>query len=274
MTNDLTDRASHFEFGRNWAEYAKLIDENRLKAAEESLLSLHIDINGKSMIDIGSGSGLFSLAALRLGAKYVFAIDIDENSVATTRRVLSTFGSPEKWSAERISVFDLSPSRYGTFDLVYSWGVLHHTGDMWAAITSASEMVSPNGTFAIALYEWTPLCFLWKREKHVYSKAPRAIQIPVQYLYLAAYSLGSLMSGRNPFRMPTKRRGMNYMHDIHDWLGGYPYESTSPEKVNKHLVDLKFDRVLVRQATVRAFGLFGSGCSEYVYRRSTEASIC
>lgn len=267
MQDDLTESASHFDFGENWADFSKLIDNNRIETAQESLLALGLDVQNKSLIDIGSGSGLFSLAALRLGANTVLAIDIDESSVETTRRVLSSFPDASRWRVEKLSVFNLSPVLHGTFDVVYSWGVLHHTGSMWRAISAAASMVAAKGMLAIALYERTPLCSLWRQEKAFYSKAPPAVQTVLQYIYLVAYRAALLASGKNPFRGGSRRRGMDVMHDIHDWLGGFPYESTSAAEVDNHLSALGFERLLVRSVPVRLFGLFGSGCSEYVYRR-------
>lgn len=268
---DLTDRSQHFEFGQNWADYALLVDEPRRQAAEENVRELAGDVAGKTFLDIGSGSGLFSLAALRLGAARVMAVDLDENSVATTRKVLATADAADRWQAEQISVFDLSPDRHGTFDIVYSWGVLHHTGKMWDAIDKASAMVRPGGTFAFALYEKTPLCGFWKKEKRFYMKRGPRTQKFLQRVYMAAYGGALLASGRNPWKRLSdkkKERGMDPMHDVHDWMGGYPYESTTPAEVAAFLKPKGFTPVLEKPVPVRAMGLGGSGCSEYVYTRA------
>lgn len=262
----LTDRASHFDFGKNWDDFSKLIDDEKLEMATESVQRLVPDISGKTVLDIGSGSGLFSVAALRLGAARVAAVDIDENSVATTRRVLGSFAADNRWTAEQMSVFDLSPDRMGQFDVVYSWGVLHHTGDMWRAVECAAGMVAPGGTFAFALYEKTPLCGAWRVEKKFYMRAPRPVQRLLGSLYKAAYQAGRLVTGRG-LQSGSLTRGMNVDHDIHDWLGGYPYESTSAEEVRRHLEALGFERVQERPVKIHLAGIFGSGCSEYVYKR-------
>ena len=266
---DLTDRATHFDFGKNWSAYSKLIDQRRLEAAIESVRSLVGDASGKTFLDIGSGSGLFSLAALHLGAAHVTSTDIDEDSTATTRAVLSSFDDPKRWSAERVSVFDLRPERQGTFDIVYSWGVLHHTGRMWPAVEAAARMVEPGGLFALALYEKTPLCGFWRVEKQAYMKAGRWGQKLLRGLYVAAYSAGLAATGRNPlkWRREALARGMNPTHDLHDWMGGFPYESCTKEEVSAFLSERGFVPVLEKPVPVHAAGLFGSGCSEYVYRR-------
>jgi SAM-dependent methyltransferase len=262
----LTERSTHFDFGKNWSDYASLISDDRIEAAVESVKRLVPEIAGKSFLDIGSGSGLFSLAALRLGASEVFATDIDEDSVETTRRVLTDNASGGHWKADRISVFDLPDKK---FDVVYSWGVLHHTGDMWAAIRKAASLVRPGGTFVFSLYEKTPLCSAWRVEKRIYSRAPKVVQKVAQGLYLAAYSAGVLATRRNPFRrLKNRRRGMNGTNDVHDWLGGYPYESADASEVETFMRNLGFTRKGHNPVKVNLAGLLGTGCSEYVYVRS------
>jgi SAM-dependent methyltransferase len=265
--SDLTDRSAHFDFGANWYDFSKLLDKQRVDAAAENVRRLVPEIEGRTFLDIGSGSGLFSAAALALGAKRVHAIDIDENSVETTRRVLSGFAADKTWSVDRKSVFDLSPDDLGQFDVVYSWGVLHHTGAMWRAIDDAARMVAPGGIFAFALYRKTPLCGFWKVEKRAYMRAPRAVQRALATTYKLAYHSGLLLSGRG-LSKGDLTRGMNVDHDIHDWLGGFPYESTTPEEVRNHMQTLGFEPIAVHPTKVHVAGILGSGCDEYVYRRS------
>jgi 2-polyprenyl-3-methyl-5-hydroxy-6-metoxy-1,4-benzoquinol methylase len=151
----LLDRDTHFAFGENWQRYAELIDQRRIDNAIEGLRKLFPDgISGKTFLDLGCGSGLHSLAALMLEARSVTAVDIDETSVATTRDILRRFAADKNWNAEVRSVFDLGTDD-GQFDIVYSWGVLHHTGDMWRAITLATQLVTSGGMLALAIYTRT-----------------------------------------------------------------------------------------------------------------------
>src|ERR1700682_6555006 len=102
----LTERDSHCEFGENWSNYAKTIDRNRIDSAVAGLKKLFPEgLAGKTFLDIGCGSGVHSLAALSLGASSVLATDIDENSVSTTRQILSRRFPDERWAAKGISVF-------------------------------------------------------------------------------------------------------------------------------------------------------------------------
>ncbi len=77
-----------FEFGANWNRFLAVLNDERIAQAEESLKRmLEVDnLQGKSFLDIGSGSGLFSLAARRLGAR-VYSFDYDPKSVACTREL-------------------------------------------------------------------------------------------------------------------------------------------------------------------------------------------
>src|SRR5262245_49739774 len=132
---DLLRQESHFEFGKNWESYSNLISDEQVAEAVAGLRRLAGgDLSGKRFLDIGCGSGLHALAALRLGASEVVAIDIDGNSVATTRKVLQRYADGKSWQAFEKSVFEADVGQLGTFDVVYSWGVLHHTGDMYRAL--------------------------------------------------------------------------------------------------------------------------------------------
>ena len=157
----------HFKFGENWKNFSNLIDNNRLKEAVISLKKLtnKKSLNNLSFLDIGCGSGLSSLAAIRLNCKKIYAIDQDEQSIKTTKKVLqkSRF---KKVKVEKKDLFTLNEKE--KFDIVYSWGVLHHTGNMLEAIKKSTKMVSKNGMLILALYKKTKLCNLWKIEKYIY----------------------------------------------------------------------------------------------------------
>jgi len=225
----LTDRKTHFEFGQNWRDFAETVDQTKINSAIDGLRKLFPGgLAGKSFLDIGCGSGLHSLAALSLGTTSIVATDIDENSIATTRELLSKYAPRAKWEANTVSVFDAAPESLGTFDVVYSWGVLHHTGDMWRAIERAAAFVRPGGQFALAIYAKTPMDAFWKVEKRFYKSAPGPVQWVLRQSLIGSLILAKLARGKNPaeiFRTSPKR-GMNRSHDLHDWMGGYPYETS------------------------------------------------
>ena len=267
---DVMSRAAHFEFGKNWLSFLDVVSDEQIDGAVHELEKLfpNGELHGKRFLDIGCGSGLSMLAALRLGAVEVTGVDIDENSVEATRRCLARFDPEKKWRAFRSSVFDLDPEKLGRYDVVYSWGVLHHTGNMWAALAKAAAMVDDSGSLAIALYKKTPFCGLWRIEKRIYSHAPAAFQALVRWLYMSAWSARELAAGRNPFtsRKNAPRRGMSRAHDTHDWLGGYPYESASPDDVHARLDKLGL-HVIRENITLGGTGVLGTACDEYVASR-------
>ena len=273
-SDNLTGRAAHFEFGENWQSYAATIDRKRIDAAVAGVQKLFPGgLHGKSFLDIGCGSGLHALAALSLGAASVTAIDIDENSVAATRETLSRFAPQEKWSASVLSIFDATQAVPGQFDVVYSWGVLHHTGDMWRAIDRATGLVKDDGAFAIAIYNATSMDAFWTAEKRVYTSLPRPGQWLIRQGFVAAWLAGKAVRGTNPaayLRDYHLSRGMNFSHDAHDWLGGYPYETASAEQLRAFFADRGFaeERGFPRPRTV---GLFGSNCHEFVFRKGCTA---
>ena len=267
----LTERETHFEFGENWKNYAKTIDQKRIDSAIAGVKKLFPDgLAGKTFLDIGCGSGLHSLAALSLGAAAVMAVDIDENSVSTTRALLTKYAPDRKWAAKVTSVFDASPNALGTFDVVYSWGVLHHTGDMWRAIECATQFVNSGGQLAIAIYSATSSDSMWKAEKKFYSRAPRPVQWSIRQIYMAAFLTAKTLLGGNPIsyvRHYSEVRGMNFSHDAHDWLGGYPYETASATEIHDRICKMGFTEK--RSFPLPASrGLFGSGCHEFVFQKA------
>jgi 2-polyprenyl-6-hydroxyphenyl methylase/3-demethylubiquinone-9 3-methyltransferase len=268
----LLDQSSHFAFGKNWASYAQLVTEARVQAAVDSLRKLAGgDLQGKSFLDIGCGSGLHALAASRLGAREVAAIDIDGDSVATALQLLQTNAPGQRWSVRQASVFDLEKNPAGVVDVVYSWGVLHHTGAMYRALRASAALVAPGGQFIFALYRWTPLCWLWKIEKRHYTAASPTAQARARSAYVALFRTAFALRRRGSFSSYLadyrQRRGMDFHHDVHDWLGGWPYESISPAQTERFMTSLGFQRVRVFTAAGVRLGLFGSGCDEYVYTR-------
>jgi len=258
---------TRFEFGKNWSEYSESVDESRIEIAMQELSALIPNLEGKTFLDIGSGSGIHSLAALRLGASKVVAMDYDINSVNTTKAMLSQFAPGGPWEVDQGDI--LNPTLTGTFDVVYSWGVLHHTGDMWQAIANAASFCRADGEFAIALYVKTPMCGLWKKEKRLYCEYPvlrPLVRFPYTGLLLARQTVANRSTPQTYLKDYKAGRGMDFFVDIKDWLGGYPYESVSHEELMQFLTPKGFDFVHSRN-TKAGMGLFGTGCGEWVFKK-------
>ena len=266
----MSDTALRFEFGKNWASFAAALNEERIAEAERRLLSL-VDrdrLNGARFLDIGCGSGIHALAALRLGVANLSAIDLDLDSVRTTQAVLERWWSGANYQVERKSVFELEGAP-PQFDIVYSWGVLHHTGEMVRAIRVAASAVKPGGTLAIALYGRTRYCGIWTRIKRWYVQATPVQRQRAEDWYVRLFGFYLMLRGQRLSRHIAnyeKKRGMDFYHDVRDWIGGYPYESITPKQLEALTRPLGL--VLEKQNVKRRSGLFGSGNDEYVFRRA------
>ncbi len=268
----MTEDTRRFAFGRNWARYQSLLTEERIKTAEDSLLDLLLlrSLEGKSFLDIGSGSGLFSLAARRLGAK-VYSFDFDPDSVACTKALRDKFfPDDDSWQIAQGSILERDYiSSLPKMDIVYSWGVLHHTGDMWTALDLAAHPLGKDALLAIAIYNDQGIkSRIWKRIKALYCSGfvPKALcQLFFLPLFAVARVLIDLSELKNPiksFREYDKDgRGMAVLTDWLDWLGGYPFEVATPEEIVDFYRDLGFAVVKLRTVGGK------HGCNEYLLRK-------
>jgi len=215
-----------FALGDNWEKFSNNISKAQIDESVENLKRIiqASTLDHKSFLDIGCGSGLHTLAAIQLGAETVSAFDIDPQSVGTTKKHISTYAPNFKGAIEQKSIFDTFPEPYQrTFDVVYSWGVLHHTGDMWTTLRKASVFVAPEGKLIIAIYKKSPLCRFCKIEKSVYSRLPSILQFPIKALFSILYLSALLIKGTNPAKYVKSYQnyqGMNFWHDMIDWIGG------------------------------------------------------
>ena len=265
---NLKELESHFAFGENWAAYAEKIGTEQIDEAIKGLDRLAgARLHGKRFLDIGCGSGLHGLAALRLGAAEAVCVDIDPDSVATAKRVLARHAAGSVFRIEQASVFDMNAGTWGQFDVVYSWGVLHHTGAMWKAIDAALERVAPGGWLFIAIYNdqglWSRR---WTRIKRYYCSGPmgKAVVSATFIPYWIARGLAAdIVWRRNPWKRYSeysRARGMSPVRDWFDWLGGYPFEVAKPEDIILPLSKrgYRLTNLVTQGGSV--------GCVEYVFR--------
>lgn len=232
------EKGQRFEFGKNWKEFLSTLSDDRIKIAENSVREMleSNNLRGKSFLDIGSGSGLFSLAARRLGAT-VRSFDYDPLSVACTQELRSRFFPDDReWIIEQGSMLDKEFLKsLGNFDIVYSWGVLHHTGNMWEALENITSLVKKNGILFIAIYnDQEKKSKFWWKVKRMYCSSNLGklfvSSIFIPYAFSRTLTT-SIIRNENLFSAHKKNRGMSIVNDWFDWLGGFPYEVAKVEDI-------------------------------------------
>lgn len=239
----LTPAETHFDFGKNWKDYSEeALADSSLQASTESLKALFQkdSFSEMSFLDVGCGSGVFSIAAKKLGAPKVVGFDISRNSIEAARNnSLRFLESSQEISFIQGSILDPDfVTKLGTFDAVYAWGSLHHTGDLWRAVKATAHTVKPGGELVLAIYRthWTSP--FWLSIKKIYNWAPRIIQrLMVACFYVLILIAKTICTGKNPYRMG---RGMSFYHDVVDWIGGYPYQYATKDEVVSYLREQGF----------------------------------
>lgn len=251
----------NFNFGVNWKNYSdKAFNLEKFNAAKNSLLSLFPSdaIPGSTFLDIGSGSGVFSIAAKGLGATKILGIDISKESVDTAKSNLKKLKVSGIEFLEK-SILDDDYLRLGQYDIVYSWGVLHHTGHMYDAIRNSSDLVNEKGMFVISIYNRHWSSFGWKIVKFIYNRVPKFVQkLMICVFYVIILIAKFLVTFKNPFK---KDRGMNFYYDVIDWVGGYPYEYATKKEIKDFVENLGFAMIEFRKAKVP------TGCNEFVFQK-------
>lgn len=270
---------TRFAFGANWSRFLHMVDEDRIAgacASIESVLGAGA-LLGAGFLDAGCGSGLFSLSAVRLGATRVHSFDLDPQSVACAQELRRRFApEAEGWRIEHGDVLDVQAmDRLGTWDVVYSWGVLHHTGDLWRGLDNVAAAVAPGGRLFVSVYnDQGKRSRLWRQVKRRYNLLPQRLRVPYAVAVMLPWE--ALAAGWATVRghpgtylgtwFGDRGRGMSRWHDLLDWVGGYPFDVARPEDVFHRLRDKGFSLTYLKTCGG------GIGCNEFLFTAAPAGS--
>ena len=261
-----------FHFGKNWMAFLNSLNQNKIDFSKKCLLEFlkEEDLKDKKFLDVGSGSGLSSLAARFAGAE-VHSFDYDIESVQCTRQLKQVYFSDDsKWKIEQGSALDAQYlESIGKFDIVYSWGVLHHTGGMYKALELVEKNVAENGKLFISLYNDQGFTSkIWYMIKRTYVNSPFLIKQLI--LFLCYFRLWGPTTIKDFIKLRPfytwkeygRQRGMSPKYDVVDWVGGYPFEVSKPEEI----IDFFIEKGYLLQKLKTCQG--GKGCNEYLFLKN------
>ncbi len=263
-----------FEFGKNWQSFVAVLNDERIAEAARAICDfLGVeDLVGRTFLDVGSGSGLSSLAARQLGAR-VRSFDYDTGSVDCTRELKRRYYPGDAgWDVEQGSILD---RRYldglGRFDVCHAWGVLHHTDSLWQALFNAHLTVRDGGLLFIAVYNDQGIASAaWEVVKRTYCSGRLARALVTSVFYPAFFASGLAIDTahlRNParrYREHVRQRGMSLVHDWKDWLGGYPYERARPQRVTAFFENLGYELRNFKPAGI------GFGNNQFLFQKGVD----
>lgn len=264
-----------FDFGQNWKEFSeRALTKERYAQAQHDFaeLTAGITLQDHNLLDIGFGQGLTLLCAIGSGAK-VYGLDINPKCRDVFHYNRDRL-RPEDTNDAQVAVGSILDTqivgladswRPGGYDIVHSWGVLHHTGRMWQAIENAASLVRPGGHFILAIYNRHWSSPLWTAIKRIYVSVPRFFQKLMDWLFVPIIYIAKLIATRrNPLQM---ERGMEFYYNVVDWVGGYPYEYASREEIEAflHSRGFKLERFVPTIVPI--------GCNEFIFRKLDESSI-
>jgi SAM-dependent methyltransferase len=278
VKNSFVER-DRFAFGENWQRFSEDLTEKQVRAAEQSLTEMLGDYSlvNRTLLDIGSGSGLFSLAAIRLGADRVVSFDFDPASVscAVDLRAELPADLAQRWFVEQGNAIEPSyMDGLGRFDVVYAWGSLHHTGNLWGALGLTCARVNPGGRLFLSVYnDQGARSHGWHAIKRLYNSLPHSLRVPFVITVMMPFEIRAAAGYTvklqtrqylRAWKRGERARGMSRWHDLVDWVGGFPFEVAKPGDVLEFCRQRGFE--LLRLQTCGG----GWGCNQYVFQRQSD----
>ena len=151
-----------------WTEY---LPEYNASETHWKIFYSPQDIEGKSVLDAGCGTGIFSIIFARNGAASVLGIDISEGSLETAKALKTKFDL-ENASFQKQDMLDL-PFADESFDIVWAWGTVHHTTDPFKAMSELIRVLRAEGSILLAVYTRTRVTFLHEIIRKALVRTPR-----------------------------------------------------------------------------------------------------
>ena len=171
-------------------------------------------LEGKTVLDGGCGSGMVSVAFATLGAD-VTGVDVTRQCVENGRKNAQRFGVECRFIQADLVTLSLDDQ----FDIIYTWGVLHHTPDAEASFHSLATHLKEDGDIIIAVYLRTPLSGFWNSIRVFYQRSPSMLKTVTRKTtaaLLAGVDMAKrLVGGRQRYMM----RGTSNEEIVNDWFG-------------------------------------------------------
>jgi SAM-dependent methyltransferase len=184
--------------------------------------------NGRRVLEIGCGLGTDAVNFARAGADYT-GVELSEASLALARKRFEVFGLKgrlEQCNAEELNRV-VEPASY---DLVYSFGVIHHTPDPGAVIRQARQAIRPTGEFRLMLYARNS----WKDAmiEAGFDQPEAQTGCPIAFTYthqevrdlLGANGFGTVAISQDHIFPYVVEKYVRYEYELQPWFAAMPRE--------------------------------------------------
>ena len=215
----VTDAAKHSrEYFEEIEQYRYLVEPEIFAFAQFTRHS------GQKMLEVGVGAGTDFLQWCRAGTQ-AHGIDLTEEAIANVRERLAVYG---QHAAElKVGNAESLPYPDNAFDLVYSWGVIHHSPDTEKAFSEIARVVRKGGTVKLMLYHRHSLValYLWIRYALLRGRPWRSLS---DVVYHHMESIGTKSYTRSEIHDMAGRHGLSVRaidvtaSPTYDLLAQYP----------------------------------------------------